>query len=172
MNTKLFDFLTYFMAILGTIVSPLYIYFFANDSLIRNKYVLQSALLPKIDIKLIYYIFYFVFYLLCNILFMDQLHAMEPSFDIDEIKSTVQFYQNEVVAIQSAISDQGLNVDNSMLSPEQQAYKAEYLEALKDSKEALSSNISKLKDANLVDTSEVLGKRGADSNYANTSRKK
>jgi len=166
--------MAYFIVCLVNFVSLVYLNLFANRSLIRNKNVLQSALLPKINIKIIHYILFFVLYLLYSILFMDVVHAMEPGMGmgIEEIRSTIEFFQDEVVSIQSMLSDKGLNVDNSMLNPEQQRSKFELLEALKDSKEAVSSNISKLRDAKLADTSEVLGKRVAESNYGNASRKK
>ena len=150
----------------------MYLNLFANHSLIKDNNVLQSAVLPKVGIKIIQFILFFMLYLLYSIFFMDVLHAMDPGMNIEEIKSTIEFYQDEVVSIQSMLSDQGLNVDNSMLSPEQQRYKTEQLEALKESKEALSSNISKLKDAKLGGTSEILGKRVADSNDSNISKKR
>ena len=138
-----------------------------NSSDVVYKNVLQSSFVPKINLK--FYILFLMLNLLYCILFSQELHAMQP--DIDDIKSTIEFYQNEVVSISSVMSEQGLNVDNSMLTPEQQAIKAEYTEALKDSREALSSNIGKLKEAKVVDISEVLGKRGA-SDYSSTPVKK
>ena len=164
--------MAYFVVYLVNFVLLMYLNLFANRSLIRNKNVLHSALLPKIDIKIIHYILLFLLYLLYNIFFMDVVYAMEPGMGIEEIRSTIEFFQDEVVSIQSMLSDQGLNVDNSMLNPEQQKSKTELLDALKDTKEALSSNISKLRDAKLADTSEVLGKRVAESQYGNASRKR
>lgn len=139
-----------------------------NSSDVVYKNVLQSSLVPKTSLN--FYILFLMLYLLYCILFSPELHAMQP--DVEDIKSTIEFYQNEVVSISSVMSEQGLNVDNSMLTPEQQAIKAEYTEALKDSREALSSNIGKLKEAKVVDISEVLGKRGAQSDYSSTPVKK
>jgi hypothetical protein len=141
-----------------------------NYLFITNRNVLQSNLLPKIEYKHIVFILIFVFFY--NILCADVLYAMESNLTEGELRDTIQFYQDEIAAIKSMLIDQGLDVEDNKLTYDQQACKAEYNEALEDSKAALSSNISKLRNLKLDEAKEILGKRVAEDSSSNLLKKR
>ena len=103
---------------------------------------LSKAYLVFLNNYILSYSLILIFYLLLNFYFGDVLYT--ASGDMEDIRSTIQFYQGEADAIAYQMEEQGLNKDDNMLSPEDQTAKAQYLEAMRDVKEAVRDNIRKL----------------------------
>lgn len=103
---------------------------------------LSKAYLVLLNNYTLSYSLILIFYLLLNFYFGDVLYT--ASGDMEDLRSTIQFYQREGDAIAYQMQEQGLNKDDNMLSPEDQLAKAQYLEAMADVKEAIKDNIRQL----------------------------
>ena len=109
------------------------------------KYYLESYLSKAYLVFLNNYVFYsliLIIYIGLNFYFADVVYA-EPG-DIEDIKANIEYFQDQNSSILSQMEREGLNKHDNMLTPEGQAVKADYLEALRETKEGLTDNLRKL----------------------------
>ena len=152
-------FLTYWIVLI--IISCLFLYYYisfnGNASLSLGIYLYKGYAFWALK-KILFYLIILVLYIFLDIYFAEVIYCISP--EMEEIRETISFFQNEVLAIQESMQSLGLNKNDTMLSQAELSQKAEYSEALKDSKDALRENIRKLslisEQSQVVETS---GKR-------------